>query len=133
MINSLKYLDYTATIHFSADDDVFFGKVIGINDLITFEGTSVVELKDAFKECVDDYLETCEALKKSPEKSYKGVFNVRVPATLHKKAAMFALQHQISLNDFVKTAIDYAVKNESEISTVLAEREYTYNGSGKGN
>jgi predicted HicB family RNase H-like nuclease len=130
MIDSLKYLDYTATIHFSADDEVFFGKVIGINDLITFEGTSVVELKDAFKECVDDYLETCEALKKSPEKSYKGVFNVRVPATLHKKAAMFAMQHQISLNDFVKTAIDYAVKNEGEISNVLAEREYPYNGSG---
>ncbi|MDB5120755.1 MAG: HicB family protein [Sphingobacteriales bacterium] len=103
MIDSLKYLDYTATVHYSADDEVFFGKV---NDLITFEGTSVSELKDAFKESIEDYLETCKSLKKSPDKSYKGVFNVRVPANLHKKAAMFALQHHVSLNDFVKTAID---------------------------
>lgn len=131
MIDSLKYLDYTATIQYSADDDVFFGKVIGINDLITFEGTSVSELKDAFKESVEDYIETCKSLKKSPDKSYKGVFNVRVPANLHKRAAFFAMQHHISLNDFVKTAIDYAVKNESEISAVLSEREHVYNISSK--
>jgi predicted HicB family RNase H-like nuclease len=120
MIDSLKYQDYAAAIHYSADDEVFFGKVIGINDLTTFEGTSVTELKQAFREAMEDYLETCKSIGKLPKKTYKGVFNVRVPAGLHKKAAIFALQHHITLNDFVKTALLYAVKNEKDISGELS-------------
>jgi len=123
MINSLKYLDYTATIRYSSEDEVFFGKVIGLNDLITFEGTSVAELKQAFKEAIDDYLETCKSLDKSPDKTYKGIFNVRVSSGLHKKAAMLASQHHITLNDFVKTALVYAVKHENDISAELADKE----------
>ncbi len=126
MIDSLKYQDYTATIHYSADDEVFFGKVIGINDLITFEGISVAELKDAFKEAIEDYIETCKSIGKSPDKTYKGVFNVRVPAGLHKKAAIFALQHRITLNDFVKTALVYAVKHEKDISAELSNIDSGY-------
>ena len=126
MIDSLKYQDYTATIHYSADDEVFFGKVIGINDLITFEGISVAELKDAFKEAMEDYIETCKSIGKSPDKTYKGVFNVRVPASLHKKAAIFALQHRITLNDFVKTALVYAVKHEKDISAELSNIDSGY-------
>jgi predicted HicB family RNase H-like nuclease len=126
MIDSLKYQDYTATIHYSADDEVFFGKVIGINDLITFEGISVAELKHAFKEAMEDYIETCKGIGKSPDKTYKGVFNVRVPAGLHKKAAIFALQHRITLNDFVKTALVYAVKHEKDISAELSNVDSGY-------
>ena len=56
MIDSLQYGDYTASITYSAEDDVFFGKVTGINDLVIFEGTSVDGLKTAFREAIDDYL-----------------------------------------------------------------------------
>lgn len=112
MINSLNYQDYTATITYSAEDEVFFGKVIGLNDLILFEGTSVAELKQAFAEAIEDYLTTCKNLGKSPDKAYKGSFNVRVPASLHKRAALVASQHHVTLNDFVKTALAYAVDNE---------------------
>ncbi len=120
MIDALTYKGYTATIHYSADDEVFFGKVIAINDLITFEGTSVSTLKEAFEEAVEDYLSDCEAIGKSPDKTYKGVFNVRVPASLHKKAAMLASQHRVSLNDFVKTALSYAVKHEQDFGVELS-------------
>jgi predicted HicB family RNase H-like nuclease len=126
MINSLKYQDYTASIQYSTEDEVFFGKVIGITDLITFEGTSVLELKAAFKEAIEDYLQTCKSLGKSPDKTYKGVFNVRVPANLHKRAATFATLHDITLNDFVKTAIIYAVKHEADFSSVLADKSAIY-------
>ena len=112
MINSLNYQDYTATITYSAEDEVFFGKVIGLNDLILFEGTSVAELKQAFAEAIEDYLETCKNLGKAPDKAYKGSFNVRVPANLHKRAALVASQHHVTLNDFVKTALAYAIENE---------------------
>jgi len=60
MINSLTYNGYTASISYSSADEVFFGKVLGINDLVNFEGTSVSELKESFQEAVDDYIETCK-------------------------------------------------------------------------
>ncbi len=115
MTNFLKYKDYLATINFSPEDEVFYGNIFGINDVVTFEGTSVQEVKDAFYEAVDDYLVTCKELKKTPEKSYKGSFNVRLPVTLHKEAALVAAQKSITLNEFVKAAISYAVKHDSDI------------------
>ncbi len=57
MPDKLKYKNFIGTVKFSADDDVFYGKIEGINDLVTFEGTTANELKTAFKEAVDDYLE----------------------------------------------------------------------------
>ncbi len=115
MNDTLKYKNYSSTIHFSAEDEVFHGKIIGINDLITFEGQSVTELKVAFKDAVDDYLETCNALNKQPEKTYKGSFNVRVPQDVHKKAVLLAAQKNLTLNEFMKAAISYALLHESEI------------------
>lgn len=123
MIDTLTYLDYAAIIRYSSADEVFFGKVTGLNDLVTFEGSSVNDLKVAFKEAIDDYLDTCKHLGKSPDKTYKGIFNVRVPSGLHKKAATVALLHKMTLNDFVKTALTYAVKHEKEITAELAFKE----------
>ena len=56
MNDILKYKDYLASVHFSVDDDVFYGKVLGVDDLINFEGSSVKELKRAFHEAIDDYI-----------------------------------------------------------------------------
>jgi len=115
MNDIMQYKDYLASVHFSADDDVFYGKILGINDLVSFEGTSVKELKKAFHEAVDDYVETCKLARKEPTKSYKGTFNVRIPSDLHKDAAVFAAINNISLNDFVKTAIHYALLNKKQV------------------
>ena len=122
MNDILQYKDYYASVSFSAEDDVFHGKVIGINDLISFEGDSVKTLKDAFIEAVDDYLETCIQINKQPEKMYKGSFNVRIPSELHKKAAIASAIYNISLNDFVKNAINLALMNKKEFEqTCLTE------------
>lgn len=114
MNDILKYKSYNANIHFSAQDEVFYGKILGINDLITFEGNSVKDLKKAFKEAVDDYLETCKQLNKTPDKTYKGVFNVRIPSRLHKQAALAAAVKNVTLNDFVKYAIDTTIAKERD-------------------
>lgn len=114
MNDILEYKGYYANIHFSGEDDVFYGKLIGINDLIMFEGNSVKDLKKAFKEAVDDYLETCETVVKTPEKTYKGVFNVRIPSDLHRQAALFAAIKKVSLNDFVRYAIDITIAKEKK-------------------
>ncbi|MBS1665063.1 MAG: type II toxin-antitoxin system HicB family antitoxin [Bacteroidetes bacterium] len=116
MNDILQYKGYYASLHFSSEDEVFFGKILGIDDLVNFEGASVKELKKAFREAVDDYLETCEALGKEPNKTYKGSFNVRIPTDLHKEAAIFASINNISLNDFIRTAIDYALLHRDDVS-----------------
>lgn len=112
MNDILQYKGYYADIGFSAQDEVFYGKLIGINDLVNFEADTVKQLKKAFHEAVDDYLETCEELGKIPEKTYKGSFNVRIPAELHRRAAIFAAIKKVTLNDYVRYAIDTTISKE---------------------
>ena len=119
MKDYLTYEGYLGTVLFSAEDEVFYGKVYGINDLITFEGKSVEELKNAFEESIDDYLESCKVLGKQPDKIYKGTFNIRISTELHRKAALISTKKNISLNDFVKKAISYAIEHEKDIDKDL--------------
>ena len=65
MTDKLIFKDFIGTVHFSTKDSVFYGKIEGINDLITFEGESVSELKSAFEEAVDDYIALCKRLIKN--------------------------------------------------------------------
>ncbi len=106
MKDILKYKDFIGSVHFSTDDDVFFGKLIGIDDLVTFEGESVTALKISFQEAADDYLELCESIGKLPQKSYKGTFNVRIKPSIHKQAAYKSIELGLSLNQFVEEAIN---------------------------
>jgi predicted HicB family RNase H-like nuclease len=120
MNDLLQYKGYFGSVQFSAEDEVFYGKIIGIEDLVNFEGSSVKELKKSFHEAIEDYLETCEALEKEPNKTYKGSFNVRIPSELHRTAALFAAMQNISLNDFVKTAIGYALHHKEDLDKEIA-------------
>jgi predicted HicB family RNase H-like nuclease len=115
MKNYLEYDDYIGTVNYSAEDDVFYGKIEGINDLVLFEGESVSELKGNFKEAINDYLTTCEELGKEPNKVYKGVFNVRVPSNIHKKLSIIASKNGLKLNELVKKTFNYLVENENKI------------------
>jgi predicted HicB family RNase H-like nuclease len=119
MTDILEYKSYYASVHFSSEDEVFHGKIIGINDLVNFEGTTVKELKGAFHEAVDDYLETCKELGKEPEKTYKGSFNIRISPELHRQAAQYALLRGISLNDFVRNAIDFMIKKTPDKRQII--------------
>ncbi len=66
MKDILKYNDFIGSVHFSMNDEVFYGKLVGIDDLVTFEGSSVDGLKKSFKEAVEDYIELCKMANKSP-------------------------------------------------------------------
>ena len=121
MNDILQYENYYASVHFSADDEVFHGKILGINDLVSFEGASVKELKLAFEEAVEDYLETCAAIGKAPEKTYKGTFNVRVSSALHKEAVLFAAVHNITLNEFVKRALSLTLRHRDKVNIAIEE------------
>ena len=120
MNDILQYKNYYASVHFSAIDEVFFGKILAINDLVSFEGSSVKELKSAFEAAVEDYLETCVEIGKNPDKTYRGTFNVRVPSNLHKEASLFAAFHNMTLNEFVKTALSFTLEHKDQINHALS-------------
>ncbi len=121
MNNILEYKGYIGSVDFSSDDKVFFGKIVGIKDLVTFEGESVPGLESAFHEVVEDYLQTCKTLGKDPEKTYKGTFNVRVSSDLHKKAAVLASRRNMSLNQIVKFALRWIINHEKEVEPDLKD------------
>ena len=112
MNNIMEYKGYVGTVEFSEKDMIFYGKVMGIRALISYEGTTAHELIDDFHGAVEDYLTLCEAEGKEPEKAYKGSFNVRIPPELHKQAVIFATTHGISLNSFVENALRASLVNQ---------------------
>jgi len=110
MTDKLKFRDFIGSVHFSAEDEVFYGKIEGINDLVTFEASTVSKLKKAFRDAVEDYVELCEEAGKQIFKSFKGSFNVRVNPELHSKAFEHAILEGKTLNQFVKEAIEQKLK-----------------------
>lgn len=101
----MKYNGFIGSVNYSDDDEVFHGKLECITDLVTYEGTTVQELKQAFHEAVDGYVAFCKEVGKPPQKPFKGLFNVRVKPELHQKVAFISLERGISLNQVVSEAL----------------------------
>ncbi len=109
-MNTMTYKGYVGSVSYSEKDNVFFGKIEGINGLVNFEGESVKELTEAFHEAVDDYLAYCEEEGVVPDKSYTGVLNVRLTPAIHRQIAMLALQAGISINAYIKDTLEKKVE-----------------------
>ena len=117
--NILEYKGYHTKIVFNSADFVLRGKIEGINDLVDFECEDVKDVEKEFHAAVDDYLQFCEEVGKTPEKEYKGTFNVRIDPALHKKLANIAMKNGDTLNASVEKAISSYVYNEKRISEYL--------------
>lgn len=109
MKNIIEYKGYIGSVEFSEEDEIFFGKVLGIRSLLSYEGETAKELISDFHEAVDEYLDMCESENKEPERAYKGSFNVRISPDLHKKLVVYALNHDMSLNKYVEKVLETAV------------------------
>lgn len=105
-MNTLKYKGFIGSVSFSENDGVFFGKIEGIEALVTFEGESVRGLTTAFHEAVDDYLAYCQEEGIMPHKSYTGNLNVRLTPEAHGRVAMLAKQTGMTINAFIRKAVD---------------------------
>ena len=105
-MNTMTYKGYLGSVAYSEKDQVFFGKIEGINGLVNFEGESVKELTEAFHEAVDDYLAYCKDEGIEPDKSYTGVLNVRLTPTIHRQIAMLAKQAGLTLNGYIKETLE---------------------------
>lgn len=113
MNNTMEYKGYVGSVEFSEEDALFFGKVMGVRALISYEGENARELVEDFHSAVEDYLAMCAAEGIEPEKAYKGSFNIRISPELHKQAVITATARQMSLNSFVESSIERAVLAEN--------------------
>ncbi len=105
MNNIMQYKGYVGSVEFSEEDCVLYGKVQGIRSLISYEGNSAQELLSDFHKAVDEYLALCETEGKKPETPYKGL-NLRFRnAETHRRAAIYALTHNQSLNSFIDACV----------------------------
>ena len=111
MSAALEYKGYCGTVEFSATDNVLFGKVVGIRSLVSYEGDSVLRLREDFEGAIDDYLAVCAEKGVQPEKTYRGSFNVRVSPELHRSLAVYSAAHKQTLNATVEEAIRQLVSD----------------------
>ncbi len=107
----MEYKGYIGSINYNDDDQIFYGKVEGLKKtFISFEGTSVKELRKDFEESIDFYLEDCKANNEIPEVQCKGSLNVRLGTKLHTKAKLKSIEKNISINELIKEAVEAYVK-----------------------
>ena len=111
--NILSYKGYLASIEYSAEDGVLWGKVEGISDGVTFEAYDAETIVSEFHHAVDSYLLTCKELGKEPEKAYSGNFNIRIKPEHHREIARIAFYEGLTINAEVEKAITAYVAERS--------------------
>lgn len=108
MKNTMTYLGYTAGLEFDPDDNVLVGRVLDIDDIISFHGESVAAFTQAFHEAIDDYVSACEKLGQVPEKPASGRLMLRVDPAVHAAALKAAAHTGQSLNRWAERALRQA-------------------------
>jgi predicted HicB family RNase H-like nuclease len=123
----LSYGEFQGSIEVSLEDNCLFGRILHIDDVVTYEADSPQELEKSFRDAVDEYISFCNDNGLSTCKPYKGVFNVRVSPDMHKKAASLARKQGISLNELVNQALIAKINKESKAAdTVIHNHNHEY-------
>ena len=112
-MSMMTYKGYHGAFEYDSEADIFHGEVINLPDIITFQGRSIDDLKQALADSVEDYLEFCAEKGKTPEKAYSGRFNVRLKPELHQRIAMEAAASGKSLNGWIAEKLQNAVHQHS--------------------
>jgi predicted HicB family RNase H-like nuclease len=105
MSSTMTYKGYSARIEFDSEDSIFVGKLAGIRDGVGFHASTVDELRAAFHDAVEDYVDTCQRLGKEPQKAYSGQIMFRVSPEVHRKAAIAAELSGKSLNQWAEEVL----------------------------
>jgi len=97
----MRYKGYIGHVEYNDEAKIFHGEVVGLKDVITFQGKSVEELEIAFHDSIEDYLAWCNERGEKPEKTFSGTFNLRIPPELHAKLSIQAKFLGLSLNSYI--------------------------------
>ena len=109
-MNTMKYKGYIARIEFDDRSNILVGRLLGIQDVVSFHADNVPALRCAFEEAVADYLETCAKLDKPAEKPASGNVMLRVPPQVHQAALIAAQTRGQSLNQWATSALEKAAQ-----------------------
>ena len=104
----MSYKGYTGHVEFDDEAGIFHGEVLDLRDVVTFQGTSVAELEQAFKDSVDDYLEFCQERQEKPDKPFSGRLMLRLPPELHRKVYTSSKREGKSLNQWIAERLERA-------------------------
>lgn len=102
----IQYKGYVGNVEHDDDDELFHGEVLNTRDVITFQGKSVSELRKAFRESIEDYLEFCAERGEVPDRPFSGQFTVRLDPELHRKIYLKARSSRKSLNAWVRDTLE---------------------------
>jgi len=111
----MEYKGYVGKVEFDDEADIFHGEVVNLRDMITFQGESVQELRQAFQESIDDYLAFCAERNEEPEKPFSGTFTVRIAPELHRAIAVQSKLVDQSLNHWVSEALEQRLVQQDGI------------------
>lgn len=106
MSQFLEYRGYLGSVEYSHEDSCLWGKIQFIDELILYDGSSIDEIKKSFEDAVDAYIDLCNKIGREPSAPFKGSLNVRIGQDLHRKAAYESKRQGITLNDFIKEAVE---------------------------
>lgn len=109
-MKTLKYKGYEGTIEISEEDDCLIGEIIGINGIVRYDGESLVELRAAFEEAVDDFISWSEEHGHEVRKNYSGNYALRMPPSLHADAALAAARSDMSLNEWLNEQVKRGIR-----------------------
>ena len=104
----MAYKGYRANVTFDDEIEIFHGEVIDTRDVITFQGVSVEELREAFKGSVEEYLKVCAEMDRSPDKPFSGRIPLRVTSNIHRAATAAAKAEGKSLNAWISETVERA-------------------------
>lgn len=104
----LTYKGYTGHLEVDTEAGILFGRVLDVKDVITFQGETVEEAQQAFQDSINDYLEFCEELGESPDKSFSGKFHFRTTPETHRKITVAATQAGQSINSWMEKVVSEA-------------------------
>lgn len=124
-MDAIEYRGYRGAVRYSAEDRLLHGRILGIEDVVNFEGEDVEKLEKAFHEAVDDYLALCEKLGRVPDREYSGRIPLRIDSALHRSVAIAADAAAKSVNSWIADALAAAAmpgRSGSAVKNVAANR-----------
>jgi predicted HicB family RNase H-like nuclease len=104
------YKGYIGHVIFDDEAEIFHGEVINTRDVITFQGKTVIEIKKAFRESINDYLAFCKERNEEPDKPFSGKFNLRIEPELHRQIYITAKHRGVSINQWIAEAIKHHIQ-----------------------
>lgn len=109
----MRYKEYIAKVVYDDEAEIFHGDVINLRDVITFQGKSIKELKQAFIDSIEDYLDFCKERGEEPDKPFSGRFTINLPPDLHKKIVLEIEKSDKNLENWVQDIFEHAVNKYS--------------------